>query len=73
MRLPNKIYTFNESVISDMIKILSAIDKPMSIIDLYRKVKYKNLDINRYIEAIDCLYITQKITYDARMEMIYVN
>lgn len=73
MRLPNKIYTYNESIIADMIKILSTIDKPMSVTDLYKKVKNKNLNIDRYIEAIDCLYIIKKITYDERMGMIYVN
>lgn len=60
MRLPNKIYTYNESIIADMIKILSTIDKPMSVTDLYKKVKNKNLNIDRYIEAIDCLYIIKK-------------
>lgn len=73
MRLPNKIYTYNESIIADMIKILSTIDKPMSVTDLYKKIKNKNLNIDRYIEAIDCLYIIKKITYDERMGMIYVN
>lgn len=73
MRLPNKLYNFNESVLPDMIEILLAIDSPIGIYELYKKVKRQIISVDRYIEALDCLFLINKIIFNKRTEMIYVN
>ena len=71
MRLPNKLYNYNDTVLRDMIEILLAIEEPIEVYNLYRKVK-KILKLDRFIEAIDCLFIVNKINFDERTDKIYV-
>ena len=73
MRLPSKLYRYNESVFSDMVKILSAISYPIGVYDLYRSVKKQVGSLDRYIEALDCLFLLNKITFDAKVGIINVN
>lgn len=72
MRLPNKLYRYNESVFVDMIKILSTIKHPIGVYDLYKKVKNQVGSIDRYVEALDCLFVLNKITFDGEVGIIDV-
>lgn len=72
MRLPNKLYRYNESVFVDMIKILSTIKHPIGVHDLYKKVKNQIGSIDRYVEALDCLFVLNKITFDREVGIIDV-
>ena len=72
MRLPNKLYRYNESVFVDMIKILSTIKHPIGVYDLYKKVKTQVGSIDRYVEALDCLFVLNKITFDREVGIIDV-
>jgi len=73
MRLPSKLYRYNESVFVDMIEILIVLTYPMGVYDLYKAVKKKVDSLDRYIEALDCLFLLNKITLDAEAGIINVN
>ena len=73
MRLPSKLYCYSESVFVDMVEILIALTYPMGVYDLYKSVKKKVGSLDRYIEALDCLFILNKITLDAKAGIINVN
>ena len=73
MRLPSKLYRYNESVFVDMVEILTVLTYPMGVYDLYKVVKKKVGSLDRYIEALDCLFLLNKITLDAKAGIINVN
>jgi hypothetical protein len=65
MRLPSKIFSFEESVISKFPAILAILQNtPLSPRELYLAVKGKTEDIGEYLELLDCLYALGKINYD---------
>lgn len=72
MQLPSKLYRYNESVLMDMVKILSEISHPIGVYDLYKQVKQQIKSIDRYIEALDCLFILEKITFDYKAGVVDV-
>lgn len=73
MKLPNKLYSYSESVISNFPKILSVIKKEneLTILQLYIKVNTKVSSIVEFIEVLDCLYILGKIEYNYETRRIY--
>ena len=73
MRLPSKLYRYNESVFVDMVEILTVLTYPMGVYDLYKAVKKKLGSLDIYIEALDCLFLLNKITLDAKVGIINVN
>ncbi|MDR6938670.1 ABC-three component system middle component 7 [Arcanobacterium hippocoleae] len=55
IRLPNKLYRFNESVLADFVTILKTIDEsPISVLDLQRKLAQK-LHTEDLIDALTLL------------------
>ena len=73
MRFPNKLYRLNESVIFDMAQILEKVTGPINIIDLYNDTKNKVYGLDRFIDALDCLYILNKIKYVEKEGIVDVN
>ena len=73
MRLPSKLYRYNESVFVDMVEILIVLTHPMGVYDLYKAVKKKLGSLDRYIEALDCLILLNRITLDVKAGIINVN
>ena len=72
MKLPNKIFSFNESVISKFPAILNILKQnPLSAMDLYVSVKDKTEDLGDFIETLDCLYTLGKIGYDEETRKLY--
>ena len=72
MKLPNKIFSFNESVISKFPVILNVLKRnPLSAMDLYLSVKDKTEDLGEFIEILDCLYTLGKIEYDEEVRKLY--
>ncbi len=75
MKLPNKINTYKESVISKFPAVL----EPLRTQDippdrLYISVKSKVEDIGEYMEILDCLYALGAIDLDTdRGVLVYVN
>ena len=55
MLLPNKLFSFDESILSKF---------PLVVSGLYLKVKNRIVSVNDYIEILDCLFALGKIDYD---------
>lgn len=79
MRLPNKITSYQESIISKFPYILNILEQSggVSISDLYQKLKKVFTafidDIADFIEIIDCLFVLGKVKYDEKeRRLIYV-
>ena len=66
MKLPSKLYSFEESILNNFVTVLSIIkeNEDIKTIDLYNKSKNKIADINDFIETLEALYILNKISYD---------
>ena len=72
MRLPNKLYRYNDTILRDMIVLLTEIKQPIEILDLYKKTNKVLQSMDRFIEALDCLFFLNRITFDKRTEKIDV-
>lgn len=67
MKFPNKITSYNESIISKFPKVLSLLDnKNLSPKNIYEKMTSNISDIGEFIEILDCLYILNKIQFDEK-------
>ena len=65
MLLPNKLYSYNESILSRFPMVLKELKKqPMGVHELYQKVIDKLDGVNEFIDVLDCLYALHKIEYD---------
>lgn len=75
MRLPSKLFSFRECILSKFPLILSTLEKePLSVRELYFAVKNRTEDINEFLEIIDCLYALGQIRYDEETRTLqYVN
>lgn len=73
MKLPNKLYSYSESVISKFPQILSILkkEKSLTILQLYIEVSTKIGSIVEFIEVLDCLYVLGKIEYNYESRRIY--
>lgn len=71
MKLPNKITSYKESILSKLPIILNELrDNQVSINDIYIKNERKFESIDQFIDALDCLYALGKIQYDEESERI---
>ena len=71
MRLPSKIFSFNESVLSKFPLVLTALSvAPLSIRELYQQMVNKVEDVSEFLEVLDCLYALGKIRYDEEMRAL---
>lgn len=71
MKLPNKITSYKESILSKLPIILNELrDNQVSINDIYMKNERKFESIDQFIDALDCLYALGKIQYDEESERI---
>ncbi len=67
MKFPNKVTSYNESIISKFPKVLSLLDnKNLSPKNIYEKMTSNISDIGEFIEILDCLYILNKIQFDEK-------
>lgn len=65
MKLPNKLFSYHESVIGKFPIILSVMEqeKYLSIFELYIKVIDNFESITEFSETVECLYMLNKIDY----------
>lgn len=71
MRLPNKIFAFNESVLSKFSFVLSLLKaNSLSVKELYLCLKNKTENISEFLEVLDCLYALGRIQYDDETRML---
>lgn len=65
MLLPNKLYSYNESILSKLPVVLRLLKRrPMSVHELYQEGGRSFDSVSEYIDALDCLYALHKIEYD---------
>lgn len=62
MKFPNKLFSYNESVISKFSLIIKELGNyEMSVQELYSRLKCHFPSIDDYIETLSCLYALNKI------------
>jgi hypothetical protein len=73
MKLPNKLFSYRESIISKFPIILNALEKErhLTIYELYINVINKFEDIAEFLEAVECLYLLGKIEYSYELRRVY--
>lgn len=65
MLLPNKLITYNDSILPKLIIVLGELQKqPYGVNILYKKVIGNLSGVNEFIDVLDCLYLLGKIEYD---------
>lgn len=71
MRLPSKVTPYKRSILSKFPPILSELQKKdMRVVDLYEKMKKKNVAIDDFIEALDCLFVLGKVEFMPDKEVL---
>lgn len=71
MILPDKLFSYNESVLSKFPIVLRELKKSsVDAAELYHAVKNKMADVSEFIEVLDCLYVLGKIEYDSDAELL---
>ena len=72
MKLPNKVTSYKESVLSKFPIIFEVLaERELTLVELYEKTKHQYVYLNEYIEVIDCLYALGKIGFNEERETIY--
>lgn len=71
MRLPSKITSYSESVISKFPSVLSVLENNnIGIFALYEATMKHFDSIEEFLDTLDCLFALRKIRYDAEREVI---
>lgn len=71
MRLPNKITSYKESVISKFPPILSALQEADTGVFALYKTTMKHFDsIEESMDTLDCLFALQRVRYDIEREVL---
>jgi len=62
MPLPNKIFSYEQSILSKMPVILEVLQNgTVSVEELYKFMKTKTDNVSEFIEILDCLFVLDKI------------
>ncbi len=74
MRLPNKLFTYRESVISKfpiIVKLLK--EKTVGVLELYRVCQKNNIfsGIIEFMQTLDCLYVLGCVDYNEKEKVLY--
>lgn len=64
MLLLNKLFSYNESVLSHFPRVLSILNQPLSVKELYLRVMPIISDPIEFIQLLDCLYALGKIDFN---------
>ena len=71
MQLPNKLYSYSNSIISKFPVVLRTLQNgEVQILTLFLKNQDRFDSINDFIETLDALYALRKIEYDAQKGVI---
>lgn len=72
MKLPNKVISFSESVLSKYVPILNEIqNNDIGVITLFHKTKSCYNSFEEYIDVLDCLFAMKKIEYIAEKGVLH--
>lgn len=71
MKLPSKITSYKESVISKFPPILSALQEAdTGVFALYKTTMKHFNSIEEFMDTLDCLFALQRIKYDTEREVL---
>ena len=71
MRLPSKITSYSESVISKFPPILLVLENSdVGTVALYEATMKNFSNVEEFLDTLDCLFALRKIRYDADREVI---
>lgn len=72
MKFPNKVISFQDSVLSKLTLLLDALSKKdLLLVELYLDTRKSFLDLREFIDAIDCLFALNKLEYNKDLEMLH--
>ena len=72
IQLPNKLYSYNYSVLSKFPILLKSLQKgDVQVLSLFMSNQDKFESINDFIETLDALYALRKIDYDDEKGVIH--
>lgn len=73
MKLPNKVVTYRESLISKFNIVLGFLSSnPLPLTNLYESVKRNFSDFNDFVEVLDCLFYLGKINLNQETSEVYL-
>ncbi len=74
LRIPNKFYSYEESIFPVLILLVDILkEEPLSVSDAYKTAKAVGVSATEVIEALDCLYVLNRVIYDdERRVLTYV-
>lgn len=62
MQLPNKLYSYKDSTLALLPKVLRIIqEQPVPVTELYKELQLQLMDITDFISAMDCLYALRAV------------
>ena len=72
MKLPNKIISYKESVLSRFPLVLSVLsDNPMNVYELFELTKDSFTDVEDFMDTLECLYALKKVTFDDECGVLF--
>ena len=65
MKLPNKVISYQESVLSKLTILLDILSvRDSSLIELYFNTKQYFSDTSEFIDTVDCIFALNKLEYN---------
>jgi hypothetical protein len=72
MRLPNKINSYNESIIAKFPIVLDVLEKgDLQVSVLYTAVRKSTDDVGDFMEILDCLYALGKVEFIEKERVLH--
>lgn len=72
MKLPNKVTSYQESVLSKLTVLLDILSvRDSSLIELYFNTKQYFSDASEFIDTVDCLFALNKLEYNEDLEELH--
>lgn len=72
MRLPNKVTSYQESILSKLIVLLDALcNRDISLTELYSVTQQNFSDMSEFIDALDVLFALNKLEYNEELGVLH--
>ena len=72
MKLPNKVTSYQESVLSKLTILLDVLSvNDVSILELFFETRLHFTDTSEFIDALDCLFALNKLEYNEEMAVLH--
>ena len=72
MKLPNKVTSYQESVLSKLTVLLDVLSvKDLSVLELFFETRRCFSDTSEFIDALDCLFALNKLEYNEGMAVLH--